>query len=68
MKKIYDDLLIFEKSAIQNLHYSLDEIENTDYYLLMEILGADSEEIKQETVYDNPLDLMNKLTVDGSTD
>ena len=34
------DLRIFEKDTMQNLHWSLDEIEESDYAELMEIMNA----------------------------
>ncbi|MGX5377565.1 hypothetical protein ACWCL1_04875 [Ligilactobacillus sp. LYQ135] len=66
-KHSYDDFLVFEKSAIQNLGWTLEEIENQDYFLLMEILGTDSEEVQQEEVYDDPMELFNKITQEGHT-
>lgn len=32
---------LFEKDALQQLHWSLDDIDNTDYSELMEVLSAD---------------------------
>lgn len=59
-QKTYNDFLLFERDAIQNLHYSLDEIENTDYFLLMEILGAD-DSLHGVDVYDDPFQLAKDL-------
>lgn len=35
------DMRLFEKDALQQLHWSLDDIDNTDYSELMEVLSAD---------------------------
>lgn len=48
------DLRMFEKDAMQNLHWSLDEIEESDYAELMEIMNA-SEGDKMQ----NPDAMMN---------
>lgn len=61
-QKTYNDFLVFEKQAIQGLHYSLDEIENTDYFLLMDILSAD-DALAQEDVYDDPLAAIQDLGI-----
>lgn len=63
----YDEFLIFEKSAIQNLHWTLDQVEESDYFLLMEILGTDAEQVQQEEVYDDPMVLFNKIATEGHT-
>lgn len=61
MRKTYEDFLIFEKQAITNLNWTLDEVENQDYYLLMEILGMDEEEVAQDEVIDDPRELLNLM-------
>lgn len=48
------DLRMFEKDTMQNLHWSLDDIEEADYEELMEIMNA-SEDDKMQ----NPDDMMN---------
>lgn len=63
----YGEFLIFEKSAIQNLHWTLDQVEESDYFLLMEILGTDAEQVQQEEVYDDPMELFNKIVTEGHT-
>jgi len=35
------DIRLFEKDAMQQLHWSLSDIENEDYEELMAVLGAD---------------------------
>ena len=35
------DMRLFEKDALQQLHWSLDDIEDTDYEELMAVLSAD---------------------------
>ncbi|WP_242049642.1 hypothetical protein [Weissella confusa] len=45
---------MFEKDAMQNLHWSLDEIEESDYAELMEVMNA-SENDKMQ----NPDAMMN---------
>lgn len=52
---------MFEKQAITNLNWTLDEVENQDYYLLMEILGMDEEEVAQDEVIDDPRELLNLM-------
>lgn len=59
MQKMYDDFLIFEKQSITNLNWTLDQIENQDYYLLMEILGVDDAQVANEEVIDDPRALLN---------
>lgn len=61
MRKTYEDFLVFEKQAITNLNWTLDEVENQDYYLLMEILGMDEEEVAQDEVIDDPRELLNLM-------
>lgn len=61
MRKTYEDFLVFEKQAITNLNWTLDEVENQDYYLLMEILGMDEEEVTQDEVIDDPRELLNLM-------
>lgn len=61
MRKTYEDFLIFEKQAITNLNWTLDEVENQDYYLLMEILGMDEEEVANDEVIDDPRELLNLM-------
>lgn len=48
------DLRMFEKDNMQNLHWSLDDIEEADYAELMEVMNA-SEEDKMQ----NPDAMMN---------
>ncbi|MBJ7625118.1 hypothetical protein [Weissella confusa] len=48
------DLRMFEKDTMQNLHWSLDDIEEADYAELMEVMNA-SEEDKMQ----NPDAMMN---------
>lgn len=48
------DLRMFEKYTMQNLHWSLDDIEEADYAELMEVMNA-SEEDKMQ----NPDAMMN---------
>lgn len=62
VQKTYNDFLVFEKQAIQGLHYSLGEIENTDYFLLMDILSAD-DALAQEDVYEDPLAAIQDLGI-----
>lgn len=59
MQKMYDDFLIFEKQSITNLNWTLDQVENQDYYLLMEILGVDDAQVANEEVIDDPRALLN---------
>lgn len=59
MRKTYEDFLIFEKQAITNLNWTLDEVEQQDYYLLMEILGMDDEQVANDEVIDDPRELLN---------
>ena len=59
MRKTYEDFLIFEKQAITNLNWALDEVEQQDYYLLMEILGMDDEQVANDEVIDDPRELLN---------
>lgn len=59
MRKTYEDFLIFEKQAITNLNWTLEEVEQQDYYLLMEILGMDDEQVANEEVIDDPRELLN---------
>ena len=61
MKKTYEDFLIFEKQAITNLNWTLDQVENQDYYLLMEILGMDDEQVANDEVIDDPRELLNLM-------
>lgn len=61
MRKTYEDFLVFEKQAITNLNWTLDEVENQDYYLLMEIIGMDEEEVAQDEVIDDPRELLNLM-------
>lgn len=61
MKKTYEDFLIFEKQAITNLNWTLDQVENQDYYLLMEILGMDDEAVNNDKVIDDPRELLNLM-------
>lgn len=61
MKKTYEDFLIFEKQAITNLNWTLDQVENQDYYLLMEILGMDDEQVAQDEVIDDPRKLLDLM-------
>lgn len=61
MKKTYEDFLIFEKQAITNLNWTLDQVENQDYYLLMEILGMDDEQVAADEVIDDPRELLNLM-------
>ncbi len=48
------DLRMFEKDTMQNLHWSLDDIEEADYAELMEVMNA-SESDKMQ----NPDAMMN---------
>lgn len=59
MKKTYEDFLVFEKQAITNLNWTLDELEQQDYYLLMEILGIDDTQVANDEVIDDPRKLLN---------
>lgn len=61
MKKTYEDFLIFEKQSITNLNWTLDQVENQDYYLLMEILGMDDEQVENDEVIDDPRELLNLM-------
>ncbi|GAA0812085.1 hypothetical protein FC33_GL000426 [Ligilactobacillus aviarius subsp. aviarius DSM 20655] len=61
MKKTYEDFLIFEKQAITNLNWTLDQVENQDYYLLMEILGMDDEQVANDEVIDDPRKLLDLM-------
>ncbi|OAP99158.1 hypothetical protein A3O16_02395 [Ligilactobacillus aviarius] len=61
MRKTYEDFLIFEKQAITNLNWTLDEVEQQDYYLLMEILGMDDEQVANDEVIDDPRELLNLM-------
>lgn len=61
MRKTYEDFLIFEKQAITNLNWTLDEVEQQDYYLLMEILGMDDEQVANDKVIDDPRELLNLM-------
>ena len=61
MRKTYEDFLIFEKQAITNLNWTLEEVENQDYYLLMEILGMDDEQVANDEVIDDPRELLNLM-------
>lgn len=61
MRKTYEDFLIFEKQAITNLNWTLDQVENQDYYLLMEILGMDDEQVANDEVIDDPRELLNLM-------
>ena len=61
MRKTYEDFLIFEKQAITNLNWTLDQVENQDYYLLMEILGMDDEEVANDKVIDDPRKLLDLM-------
>lgn len=48
------DLRIFEKDTMQNLHWSLDDIEEADYAELMEIMNTtDADKIQ------DPMAMMN---------
>ena len=61
MRKTYEDFLIFEKQAITNLNWTLDQVENQDYYLLMEILCMDDEQVSTDEVIDDPRELLNLM-------
>lgn len=61
MRKTYEDFLIFEKQAITNLNWTLDEVEQQDYYLLIEILGMDDEQVANDEVIDDPRELLNLM-------
>lgn len=61
MRKTYEDFLIFEKQAITNLNWTLDQVENQDYYLLMEILGMDDGAVENDEVIDDPRELLNLM-------
>lgn len=61
MRKTYEDFLIFEKQAITNLNWTLEEVEQQDYYLLMEILGMDDEQVANDEVIDDPRELLNLM-------
>lgn len=61
MRKTYEDFLIFEKQAITNLNWTLEEVEQQDYYLLMEILGMDDEQVANDKVIDDPRELVNLM-------
>lgn len=61
MRKTYEDFLIFEKQAITNLNWTLDQVENQDYYLLMEILGMDDEQVANDEVIDDTRELLNLM-------
>lgn len=61
MRKTYEDFLIFEKQAITNLNWTLDEVEQQDYYLLMEILGMDDEQVANDEVIDDPRKLLDLM-------
>jgi len=41
------DLRMFEKDTMQNLHWSLDDIEEADYAELMEVMNASEEDKMQ---------------------
>lgn len=66
-EKVYNDILILEKGAMQNLHWSLQEVEDADYYLLMDILNVDEEASQNNEVYDDPMELMKKINTEGHT-
>lgn len=66
-QKAYDDFLVFEKQALINFHWTLDQVEDVDYYELIEILNVNDEEVQQEEVYDDPMELMNKINSQGHT-
>ncbi|WP_202987255.1 hypothetical protein [Ligilactobacillus araffinosus] len=53
--------MIFEKQAITNLNWTLDQVENQDYYLLMEILGMDDEQVANDEVIDDPRKLLDLM-------
>lgn len=40
------------------MNYTLDDLENQDYDLLMEILNLDDEKVANDEVIENPLDLL----------
>lgn len=61
VKKVYEDFMIFEKQAITNLNWTLDEVESQDYFLLMEILGQDDAQVANDEVIDDPMDLLNMM-------
>lgn len=61
VKKIYEDFMVFEKQAITNLNWTLDEVESQDYFLLMEILGQDDAQAANDEVIDDPMDLLNMM-------
>ena len=42
------DLRMFEKDTMQNLHWSLDDIEEADYAELMEVMNASEEDKMQK--------------------
>lgn len=48
------DLRMFEKDTMQNLHWSLDDIEEADYATLMEIMNTTDEDKIQD-----PMAMMN---------
>lgn len=50
------DLLLFEKDCLINLNMSLEEIENTSFYDLIEVLNS-----KKEDKLDDPLALFNSV-------
>lgn len=50
------DLLLFEKDCLINLGMSLNEIENTSFYDLIEVLNS-----KREDKLDDPLALFNSV-------
>lgn len=52
---------------MQNLHWSLQEVEDADYYLLMDILNVDEEASQNNEVYDDPMELMKKINTEGHT-
>lgn len=50
------DLLLFEKECLVNLNMSFNEIEETSFYELIEVLNS-----KKEDKIDDPMALVNSI-------
>lgn len=50
------DLLLFEKECLVNLNMSFNEIEDTSFYELIEVLNS-----KKEDKIDDPMALVNSI-------
>lgn len=60
LKDQIENIRLFEKNVMLNLHWSLDDAENADYFRLQEVLAARDEEERPV----DPLAMVNHLRND----